>query len=60
GLNKLHCATVRLCDCATVPTTQLPKGISHSYKLGIKQTRRRWKDHSKGFPDITGNSPKSF
>ncbi|WMV53576.1 hypothetical protein MTR67_046961, partial [Solanum verrucosum] len=49
-----------LCDCATVPTTQLPKGISHSYKLGIKQTRRRWKDHSKGFPDITGNLPKSF
>ncbi|WMV24557.1 hypothetical protein MTR67_017942 [Solanum verrucosum] len=42
-----------------VPTTQLPKGITHSYELGIEQTRRRWKDYSKGFPTITGNSLNS-
>ncbi|WMV57556.1 hypothetical protein MTR67_050941, partial [Solanum verrucosum] len=42
------------------PTTQLPKGITHLYELRIEQNRWRWKDHSKGFPDIIGNSPKSF
>ncbi|WMV07448.1 hypothetical protein MTR67_000833 [Solanum verrucosum] len=42
-----------------MPTTQLPKGITHLYELGIKQTRRHWKDHSKGFAKITGNTPNS-
>ncbi|WMV14430.1 hypothetical protein MTR67_007815, partial [Solanum verrucosum] len=42
------------------PTAQLPKGINHSYELGIEQTRRHWKYHSKSFPDITGYSPNSF
>ncbi|WMV13777.1 hypothetical protein MTR67_007162 [Solanum verrucosum] len=32
-------------------------GISHSYKLRIVQTRRCWKDHSKIFPTISGNTP---
>ncbi|WMV24156.1 hypothetical protein MTR67_017541, partial [Solanum verrucosum] len=41
-------------------TTQLPKGITHSYELGIVQNRRRWKDHSKGFANITGTTPKSY
>ncbi|WMV19045.1 hypothetical protein MTR67_012430, partial [Solanum verrucosum] len=41
------------------PTTQLPKGITHSYKLVIEQTRRCWKDNSKGFPKITVATPKS-
>ncbi|WMV09720.1 hypothetical protein MTR67_003105, partial [Solanum verrucosum] len=41
------------------PTSQHPKGITHSYELGIEQTRRRWKDHPKSFSNITGNSPKS-
>ncbi|WMV24871.1 hypothetical protein MTR67_018256, partial [Solanum verrucosum] len=35
--------------------TQLPKGITHSYEIRIEQTRRRWKNHSKRFPNITGN-----
>ncbi|WMV20150.1 hypothetical protein MTR67_013535, partial [Solanum verrucosum] len=41
-------------------TTQLPKGITHSYELGIPQTRRCWKYYSKSFPTIsrsTRNSP---
>ncbi|WMV20285.1 hypothetical protein MTR67_013670, partial [Solanum verrucosum] len=42
------------------PTAQLPKGITHSYELGIKQTRRRWKDHSTSSANITGTTPKSF
>ncbi|WMV28968.1 hypothetical protein MTR67_022353, partial [Solanum verrucosum] len=42
------------------PTAQLPKGITHSYEIGIEKTRWRWKDHSKIFPEITGNLPKSF
>ncbi|WMV37211.1 hypothetical protein MTR67_030596, partial [Solanum verrucosum] len=42
------------------PTAQLPKGITHSYELEIEQTRRRLKDHSKGFPNITGTTPKLF
>ncbi|WMV58371.1 hypothetical protein MTR67_051756, partial [Solanum verrucosum] len=43
------------------PTAQLSKGITHSEscKLEIAQTRRRWKDPSKIFPKITGNTPKS-
>ncbi|WMV46784.1 hypothetical protein MTR67_040169, partial [Solanum verrucosum] len=40
-------------------TAQIPKGIAHSYKLGIEQTRRRWKDHSTSFPIITGTTPNS-
>ncbi|WMV30421.1 hypothetical protein MTR67_023806, partial [Solanum verrucosum] len=42
-----------------IPTTQLPKGKTHSYELGIVQTQRHWKDHSKIFPtisEITSNS----
>ncbi|WMV41646.1 hypothetical protein MTR67_035031 [Solanum verrucosum] len=31
--------------------------ISHSYKIGIAQTWRRWKDYSKIFPTISGNTP---
>ncbi|WMV57463.1 hypothetical protein MTR67_050848, partial [Solanum verrucosum] len=34
-------------------TTQLPKGITHSYVLGITQTWRCWKDNSKIFPTIS-------
>ncbi|WMV09904.1 hypothetical protein MTR67_003289 [Solanum verrucosum] len=34
-------------------------GITHSYKLGTTRTRRRWKDHSKRFPTISGNTPNS-
>ncbi|WMV10185.1 hypothetical protein MTR67_003570 [Solanum verrucosum] len=41
------------------PTTLLPKGITYSYELGIAQTWRRWKDHSKIFPTISGSTPKS-
>ncbi|WMV18332.1 hypothetical protein MTR67_011717, partial [Solanum verrucosum] len=41
------------------PTAQLPKGITHSYKLEIEQTRRRWKDHSTNFANITGTTPNS-
>ncbi|WMV32968.1 hypothetical protein MTR67_026353, partial [Solanum verrucosum] len=41
------------------PTAQLPKGITYSYKLGIAQTRRRWKDHSKRFPKISGSTSNS-
>ncbi|WMV26088.1 hypothetical protein MTR67_019473 [Solanum verrucosum] len=33
--------------------------ISHSYELGIVQTRRRWKDYSKIFLTISGNTPNS-
>ncbi|WMV09231.1 hypothetical protein MTR67_002616 [Solanum verrucosum] len=33
-------------------------GISHSYKLGIAQTQRRWKDYSKIFSTISCNTPK--
>ncbi|WMV45069.1 hypothetical protein MTR67_038454, partial [Solanum verrucosum] len=40
-------------------TTQLPKGLTHSYELRIAQTWRRWKDHSKRFPTISGSTPKS-
>ncbi|WMV29197.1 hypothetical protein MTR67_022582, partial [Solanum verrucosum] len=42
-----------------IPTTQLPKGITHSYELGITQTQRRWKDHSKIFPTISESTPNS-
>ncbi|WMV26483.1 hypothetical protein MTR67_019868, partial [Solanum verrucosum] len=42
-----------------IPTAQLPKGITHSYELGIVQTRRRWKDNSKIFPNISGNTSNS-
>ncbi|WMV33677.1 hypothetical protein MTR67_027062, partial [Solanum verrucosum] len=41
-----------------IQTAQLPKGISHSYELGIAQTRRCWKDYSKIFPNISGNTHK--
>ncbi|WMV36480.1 hypothetical protein MTR67_029865 [Solanum verrucosum] len=41
------------------PTAQLPKGITHSSKLGIVQTWRRWKDHSKSFPTISRTVPNS-
>ncbi|WMV46479.1 hypothetical protein MTR67_039864 [Solanum verrucosum] len=34
-------------------------GIKHSYKLGIVQTRWRWKDYSRIFPTISGNRPNS-
>ncbi|WMV29379.1 hypothetical protein MTR67_022764 [Solanum verrucosum] len=34
-------------------------GISHSYELGIVQTRRRWKNNSKIFPTVSGSTPKS-
>ncbi|WMV45114.1 hypothetical protein MTR67_038499 [Solanum verrucosum] len=34
-------------------------GISHSYELGIAQTQRRWKDYSKIFPMVTGNTPNT-
>ncbi|WMV29961.1 hypothetical protein MTR67_023346, partial [Solanum verrucosum] len=40
-------------------TTQLPIGISYSYKLGIKKTWRRWKDNSKIFPTVSGRTPNS-
>ncbi|WMV28532.1 hypothetical protein MTR67_021917 [Solanum verrucosum] len=40
-------------------TAQLPKGITHSYELKIEQTQWRWKGHSKGFPNISGNTPNS-
>ncbi|WMV46998.1 hypothetical protein MTR67_040383, partial [Solanum verrucosum] len=40
-------------------TTQLPKGITHSYDLGIVQTRRLWKYNSKTFPMVSGSTPKS-
>ncbi|WMV37318.1 hypothetical protein MTR67_030703 [Solanum verrucosum] len=43
----------------SLPTAQLSKGITHSYELGIEQTRWRWKDSSKGFPNITGTTPRS-
>ncbi|WMV24229.1 hypothetical protein MTR67_017614 [Solanum verrucosum] len=42
-----------------LPTAQLSKGITRSYELGIEQTRWRWKDRSKGFPNITGTTPRS-
>ncbi|WMV43123.1 hypothetical protein MTR67_036508, partial [Solanum verrucosum] len=38
-----------------IPTTQLPKRITHSSELRIAQTWWRWKDYSKGFPTISGN-----
>ncbi|WMV25786.1 hypothetical protein MTR67_019171 [Solanum verrucosum] len=34
-------------------------GISHSYELGIVQTRRRWKDNSKIFPKVSGITPNA-
>ncbi|WMV19548.1 hypothetical protein MTR67_012933, partial [Solanum verrucosum] len=40
-------------------TAQLPKGISHSYELGIAQTWRRWKYYSTIFPMISGTTSKS-
>ncbi|WMV30099.1 hypothetical protein MTR67_023484 [Solanum verrucosum] len=43
----------------SLPTAQISKGITHSYELGIEQTRWRWKDRSKGFPNITVNAPGS-
>ncbi|WMV28488.1 hypothetical protein MTR67_021873, partial [Solanum verrucosum] len=41
------------------PIAQLPKGITYSYELGIAQTWRRWKDHSKNFPTMSGSTPNS-
>ncbi|WMV45250.1 hypothetical protein MTR67_038635, partial [Solanum verrucosum] len=41
------------------PTAQLPKGITCSNELGIAQTWRRWKDHSKSFPTISGTTLNS-
>ncbi|WMV30959.1 hypothetical protein MTR67_024344, partial [Solanum verrucosum] len=41
------------------PTSQLPKGITHSYKLEIEKTRWTWKDYSTSFATITGNTPNS-
>ncbi|WMV24180.1 hypothetical protein MTR67_017565, partial [Solanum verrucosum] len=44
-----------------IRTTQLPKGITHSYKLGIAQIRRRWKDLGTIFPTLSEvhlNHPK--
>ncbi|WMV07957.1 hypothetical protein MTR67_001342 [Solanum verrucosum] len=34
-------------------------GITHSYELGFAQTRWRWKDYSKIFPKISGNTLNS-
>ncbi|WMV50200.1 hypothetical protein MTR67_043585, partial [Solanum verrucosum] len=42
-----------------IQTTQLPKGITHSYKLGIVQTQRHWKGYSKKYPTISGNTYNS-
>ncbi|WMV10073.1 hypothetical protein MTR67_003458, partial [Solanum verrucosum] len=42
-----------------IPTAQFPKDITHSYELGIAQTQRRWKDHSKIFSTISENTSKS-
>ncbi|WMV58340.1 hypothetical protein MTR67_051725, partial [Solanum verrucosum] len=36
-----------------IPTAQLPNDITHSYRLGIVQTRQRWKDNSNSFPNLT-------
>ncbi|WMV14527.1 hypothetical protein MTR67_007912, partial [Solanum verrucosum] len=41
------------------PTTQLLEEISHSYDVEIVQSWRRWKDLSKGFPNISSAAPKS-
>ncbi|WMV20065.1 hypothetical protein MTR67_013450, partial [Solanum verrucosum] len=38
---------------------ELLKGLSHSYELGIAQTWRRWKDHSKSFLTISRSTPNS-
>ncbi|WMV40985.1 hypothetical protein MTR67_034370 [Solanum verrucosum] len=35
-------------------------GLSHSYLLEITQTQQRWKDYSKIFPTISGNTPNSY
>ncbi|WMV28752.1 hypothetical protein MTR67_022137, partial [Solanum verrucosum] len=40
-----------------LPTAQLPKGITHSYELGIEQAWRRWEDHPTNFAKITGTTP---
>ncbi|WMV32221.1 hypothetical protein MTR67_025606, partial [Solanum verrucosum] len=40
-----------------IQTTQISKGISHSYELEIAQTWRYWKDYSKILPTIPGNTP---
>ncbi|WMV36820.1 hypothetical protein MTR67_030205, partial [Solanum verrucosum] len=40
-----------------IQTTQLPKGVSHSYELGIVQTRRYWKENSRIFPTVSENTP---
>ncbi|WMV09725.1 hypothetical protein MTR67_003110, partial [Solanum verrucosum] len=42
-----------------IPTAQIPKGITHSYKLGIAKTQWCWKDYSKIFPTISGNTSNS-
>ncbi|WMV26050.1 hypothetical protein MTR67_019435 [Solanum verrucosum] len=34
-------------------------GITHSYELRITKMQRRWKDYSKIFPTISGNTPNS-
>ncbi|WMV25298.1 hypothetical protein MTR67_018683, partial [Solanum verrucosum] len=39
--------------------TKLPKGISHSYELGIAQTRRHWKYYSKKIPTMSVSTLKS-
>ncbi|WMV40837.1 hypothetical protein MTR67_034222, partial [Solanum verrucosum] len=39
--------------------SQLLKGITYSYKFGIVQTWRRWKDNSKSFLTISGTTPNS-
>ncbi|WMV44618.1 hypothetical protein MTR67_038003, partial [Solanum verrucosum] len=44
----------------SLPTAQLPKGITHSYELGIEQTRWRWKDNSTSFENITRTTPNSY
>ncbi|WMV49099.1 hypothetical protein MTR67_042484, partial [Solanum verrucosum] len=43
----------------SLPTAQFPKGITHSYKLGIEQILWCWKDHSKIFANITRTTPNS-
>ncbi|WMV11882.1 hypothetical protein MTR67_005267, partial [Solanum verrucosum] len=42
-----------------IPIAQLPKGITHSYKLGFAQTWRHCKNPSKSFATISSSTPNS-
>ncbi|WMV59694.1 hypothetical protein MTR67_053079 [Solanum verrucosum] len=46
-------------DISLIQQTQLPKWITCSYELGIEETWRRWKDHTKIFSTISGITPNS-